>query len=507
MQPNAQDNDSGQIFCGKIFRNATGTLKYTCMFCKLDLKDGPEFEYHILEHFLEEQFLVYLSTDIEDKQIDNLIEIEISPFDENYLNDVREVNVSKQIEIVSDCSISAGRFESVSDGNTNEITETSSLTINNNAIENVDKNFNLNKEANGFNSYSGQPNYEILEEFLFLNKKSNNIFKENTNIKKNVEDLSKINDSEQILCEKEELRVKCDCCYRLFPCNGLRDLHIHPSAPPYVKCKLCPTFFPDRRARMAHLRVHKIPQEKQFECPHCHCIFGTENALSTHVFVTAQQVVLPRHEGFFSKHPKSVKTPSFECDLCGRKFMQKIFIEKHLKKHVENQLDCMICSKHFKESRNLRKHMLSHTGQKPFKCAVCLKGFQHESYLTIHMRNHSGQKPYVCQQCAKAFSCSGDLTTHIKKIHERQKNHVCKICMQRFRLPTLLRDHIRAKHTNERPYNCLDCGQAFATAKTFRQHTLLHQEKRFQCTYCDKKFAQSSGRRGHEKNVHEKGLN
>lgn len=302
--------------------------------------------------------------------------------------------------------------------------------------------------------------------------------------------------------KSETLNIKCDCCYRRFACNGLRDLHVHQAVPSFVKCKLCPTYYADRIDRMEHKKTHKIPKAKQFICPHCGRVHETAESLASHVSVTKPATVLPVSDKAFVRRPAKSRELSFECDLCQRKFTKKLYVEKHLKLHVENKLDCTICSRSFKESRNLQKHMLTHTGEKPFKCSLCEKCFQHESYLTIHMRHHTGERPFVCQQCGKAFFGCSSLTAHIKQIHDKVKNHVCEICSQRFRMPALLRDHIRAKHTLERPYACPECDQTFSTAKTFKQHSFLHKEKKFQCNYCDRKFAQSAGRRGHEKHFH-----
>lgn len=298
--------------------------------------------------------------------------------------------------------------------------------------------------------------------------------------------------------------VKCECCYQSFACNGLRDLHNHQSFKDYVKCQHCPTFFPNKVTRIQHNKIHRLPIAQQQTCPHCSRIFQCSVALNQHIYVNQKQDVLPKVAKDFVREPGKVKQPIYECDMCDRKFAKKMFIEQHLLRHTQNTLDCSICQKRFKAKRDLKKHMYKHTGERPFKCPhpQCEKAFQHESYVTIHMRQHTGEKPYQCAQCGRSFYSSGSLTSHIRLYHDKIRNNVCDICDQRFRQPSLLRDHIRSKHTLERPFNCTVCGQTFSTRKVMKQHAHIHQEKRFKCNYCEKVFAQSAGRRYHEKYSH-----
>lgn len=91
---------------------------------------------------------------------------------------------------------------------------------------------------------------------------------------------------------------------------------------------------------------------------------------------------------------------------------------------------------------------------------------------------------------------------HIKRYHYRLKPHKCEQCNRSYRDLYELRDHINLHHLNKKLHICSVCSRGFGTRKHMHQHMLSHGEKRFQCKFCDQKFATTSGRRGHEIRTH-----
>lgn len=428
-------------YCGTIFGSTLGAFNYECSFCNEHFEHGIDFENHVLtDHLLKECGI--LSSDDQSNCESTLIDIKIEP---QYDCDIFDDRKSTQIDFLEDCS---------------------------------------GVQQNELPSFP----YKIRK--VVVDSNSGDI--QNTEAPPN----------SHIQSNSPQNNVKCECCYQSFACNGLRDLHIHQTVKDHVRCQHCPTFFPNKVARIQHNKIHRLPAHQQHKCPHCSRILPTSSALIQHIYVNQKHDVLPKTVKEFVREPGKVKPAIYECDLCDRKFTKKKFIEQHLLRHTRNTLDCGICQKRFKSSRDLKKHMYKHTGERPFKCSLCEKTFQHESYVTIHMRQHTGEKPYTCSQCGRSFYSSGSLTSHIRLFHDNVRNYVCNICEQRFRQPSLLKDHTRSKHTLERPFSCTICGQTFATRKVLKQHTHIHQEKRFKCNYCEKVFAQSAGRRCHEKYSH-----
>lgn len=91
--------------------------------------------------------------------------------------------------------------------------------------------------------------------------------------------------------------------------------------------------------------------------------------------------------------------------------------------------------------------------------------------MNAHRRRHI-KETLPCDICGKVFGSRNRLYTH-KKTHSEERNIICKVC-----------------------------GKNFKTAVVLRQHMYLHKEKAFSCSFCPMTFAQSSGRRTHEKLRH-----
>lgn len=456
-------------YCGLVFETATGSLDYECIYCSQEFNNGMEFEVHVRSHI----------------GCESKVDINAEPV----ISDNRLFNCVVRIERVDLPIIK------------NEVKMEASVDV---------------EEANLSDVESGTLNDDIS-------------VKDDISIEEDKEDAPEPTVHLTVRAldapESVEQSVKCECCYKTFACNGLRDMHVHPSPKPFAKCNLCPTYFPDRNSRLRHKQIHQM--SRVYDCPHCGRVCETHQALDDHINVNKKQDVLPtamkrfRRGGFLER--------KLECDICGRKFSSKTKISIHMKQHIQNKLRCDVCKKMFTSSCNLKRHMLVHTKEKPHACPICKKRFQHEPYVRIHMRMHtgmdmrssprklwlvnlqlfphilifSGEKPYVCSRCGKSFVCHSYLTNHIKNIHEDIRNYKCDICDQRFRQPYLLADHMRGKHTKERPHACATCGRTFSSRKTMLQHELLHAEKKYNCNYCDKVFAQTAGRRCHEREVHQ----
>lgn len=190
-----------------------------------------------------------------------------------------------------------------------------------------------------------------------------------------------------------------------------------------------------------------------------------------------------------------------ECDICQTKVKGKYNLKIHMNNsHMSEDAIpmCQICNKKVKY---LQSHMLQHKTVKPHKCDRCDASYTTNSLLKVHYRKHTGERPFVCFKCGLAFASGSKLTHHMKK-HSDVKPFKCEHCGFCFRERYVLRNHIEHVHSGKRPYTCDTCNNAFPSRKALAQHQNLHIEKKFACKFCDQKFAQGSGRRGHEKRVH-----
>lgn len=100
---------------------------------------------------------------------------------------------------------------------------------------------------------------------------------------------------------------------------------------------------------------------------------------------------------------KRYNRPVRKCNLCGKEFVSKIYLDRHIEYHAwfPSIHECDICGRKIKEKKDLMDHMRHmHTGIK-FPCKLCGKEFSRSSYVHMHMRMHNEIRPYQCAVCGK----------------------------------------------------------------------------------------------------------
>lgn len=100
---------------------------------------------------------------------------------------------------------------------------------------------------------------------------------------------------------------------------------------------------------------------------------------------------------------KRYNRPVQKCNLCGKDFVNKIYLDRHIENHAwfPSMHECDICGRKIKEKKDLMDHMRHmHTGIK-FPCKLCGKEFSRSSYVHMHMRMHNEIRPYQCAVCGK----------------------------------------------------------------------------------------------------------
>lgn len=433
-------------YCGEIFRSAFKTFEYFCSFCGMKFSSGADFENHAIDHFL----------DVEDESDESADEATDGSDQEDSSTSMKEEPENEP-------------GESTDYMNTSDPIDVPECTDEDEMNELNDK------------LYDQTMDEKLVASPVVL-------------VKDIVTSLATMETSDWL--------VTCNCCGQLFACNGLRDQHVHKSRPAYSKCSKCPAYFSDRMSRLQHTVLHSLPASRQFKCPHCSRVFATKESLTDHVLKNQPQENLP--DSIKPILPPIVRPfipPSYECDICGRKYASKVTIEKHLEAHVTFQTDCFVCRKHFTNVRHLRTHMLTHSDTKIHQCNQCDKSYKHRSSLNTHKLTHD-RKMFMCHECGKSYASQAILNTHIREVHTRLKNFICAHCDEAFTKRSLLKDHLRAKHTFDRPYACELCNKTFTSSRYLSMHKIIHSNRTFQCRYCERVFNNMKNRRTHEKRKH-----
>lgn len=282
--------------------------------------------------------------------------------------------------------------------------------------------------------------------------------------------------------------IKCDCCLLTFPCNGLRDQHVHKHVAPSKKCSLCPTYYPNAKARYWHQILHDKPVSERFHCHHCGCVLRTLDALTAHIHVSKEHNIMTDRPIRSQKKafPRIRPQPPFFCDLCGQKFLHKSGIQTHLHQNCK-----------------YRTGNWTELGRRT--CPYCGIDISYRHYSQHVQLKHLGGGDFMCSVCGKTFARNGLLNRHMTRRHN-QDNTVfkCEQCGKEFSKKEALKSHLKITHSSERPHACTLCSKAFKRAKTLTAHLHAHNKgKQFKCRYCEKEFFHTASRYSHEKTKHQ----
>ncbi|XP_061587625.1 zinc finger protein 250-like [Cololabis saira] len=80
---------------------------------------------------------------------------------------------------------------------------------------------------------------------------------------------------------------------------------------------------------------------------------------------------------------------------------------------TEKPFKCEVCGKAFRWKSFIEQHSRIHTGVKPYECKTCGKRFTQKSTLVQHVRIHTGERPYSCGTCGKDFTNRSNLRSHM----------------------------------------------------------------------------------------------
>lgn len=310
-------------------------------------------------------------------------------------------------------------------------------------------------------------------------------------------------------------KINCNACDKMF--SSHLQLYSHQSEKhpnENLICYKCSADFTEIDLLFQHIiTTHAI------QCAGCYKKFSTQDELVVHTnsqLINIENFACEHCEKKFrykceyynANHYKLHSTlEPLKCLLCPHlpNFSTKSTLHSHLYyQHFcfkeDYKYKCDKCFEAFYDKPSLVMHVTKHTGIKPISCDLCEKTFYTQSFLRAHLKKvHGGAKEFQCYVCGREFYSLGFLNEHMKK-HTKAKKFQCHICHSKFMNAETLKKH---GDIHEIGIFCDICNREFRSKKSLRVHKLLHEnEKRYKCRYCDLRFAQTPGRRSHEKSIH-----
>ncbi|KAG7297915.1 hypothetical protein JYU34_018670 [Plutella xylostella] len=266
----------------------------------------------------------------------------------------------------------------------------------------------------------------------------------------------------------ERPMYECSTCSKIFsrPSHVFRHsrLGCGTGVPEQYPCEICNKSFSRKDNLLVHLRSH-IKLNKPFQCKHCQFAAHTFRRYVNHV----QKVHWPKY---------------FECDHCGKSTTSRPALMKHLEIHGDKKFACEVCGYTSHTIEVMRRHVLRHTDEKPFKCSQCPRSFIQSAQLRRHMESHLN---FLCKECDKTFRSHARL-----QIHMREHNGLapllcsfedCPYSKRQFSSEQIFIDHMKAHE--DRKFQCTVCHKKYATEINLKRHTSTHElERPRRCMYC-----------------------
>ena len=207
------------------------------------------------------------------------------------------------------------------------------------------------------------------------------------------------------------------------------------------------------------------------------------------------------------------------CEICGKRYNSKGELKYHMELHKNKEaFKCDICQYNYSNPRSLKKHKLIRHGKgRPVVCEVCGEVVQF-IYLQWHIKQKhkdlivkKGCGEFLCSKCPRTFDTLSGLNKHDSlahnscasnfKLNEHKKEiernkYKCQICFRTYETVKKKNQHMNS-HSGIRPYRCVHCPKSFFTEHLLHKHQIVHQEKKFTCDVCDKKFRSKSQLKNH----------
>eukprot|EP00088_Acartia_fossae_P010415 TRINITY_DN15188_c0_g1_i5.p1 TRINITY_DN15188_c0_g1~~TRINITY_DN15188_c0_g1_i5.p1 ORF type:complete len:298 (-),score=35.33 TRINITY_DN15188_c0_g1_i5:356-1210(-) len=205
------------------------------------------------------------------------------------------------------------------------------------------------------------------------------------------------------------------------------------------------------------------------------------------------------------EEPVTGSLKTFRCDLCKRAYYTQEKLKLHLESFDHSKTTCTDCGKVFFAPAKLERHKMIHTGERPYCCDVCGKTFQTKEYVELHKQKIHGNITFSepCQICGKIFPWEQNLRNHMNYVHNMgQKSYSCDQCGKAFNQKTSLTNHMEI-HQEERPVQCDLCEKTFKSVRNMKRHKKTHSViKPYQCDECEFESNSNSYMVQHYKRVH-----
>ena len=206
--------------------------------------------------------------------------------------------------------------------------------------------------------------------------------------------VNSVHSREQLTCEADS---NCD---KMFYYQTQLDEHYKTDHPDFKAnyCKLCDTSYGSSYMFKRHIATGHANRQS---CKYCDKVFNQFQLLDEH---------------YKKDHGKA---EPYECDICGKTFVQKYSLEKHVASHAKKpRIQCNYCTDYFAYYKDFERHNYEvHGMSEPYVCDPCSASFATKHYLTAHLSSPECVAIKKCDFCEAAFADYNELLSHRATAH------------------------------------------------------------------------------------------
>ena len=210
-------------------------------------------------------------------------------------------------------------------------------------------------------------------------------------------------------------------------------------------------------------------------------------------------------QGPVSQKPVCKSTPIHRKRVIRRvhifKVQSHVLKRRHLKAYLKCRVPgCCMAYVTFNSVRSISAHHLLHHPSVTYRCPKCTKVALTPNSLRLHMYCHE-DKQFQCEVCRKRFVYQSKLKQH-KHMHTTMKKYECFHggCNKKYRHPQDLIRHIQIHQ--DKTYECDFCDKKFVEKRLLKRHAVIHLKiTPYKCKKCNKGFKHNNQLYRHKKNV------
>ncbi|EZA50542.1 hypothetical protein X777_10735 [Ooceraea biroi] len=243
-----------------------------------------------------------------------------------------------------------------------------------------------------------------------------------------------------------------------------------------IECNICSFKYSRRDKCEVHIWGHF--NMKPYQCTAC--IFATVTLSNIRCHIRKNHL----------------KLKPYLCQQCTKRYTSSVLLQEHMNTHTgARPYKCGECNFASSSRQALSNHKDTHKLNNNLPCSVCNKSFSSRVRLRAHKRIHNANR-IMCELCRVHLLSEKALEEHRKKVHSQ--DYICNVCQKTFKSRKALHNHMNV-HA-EAKYKCNICLNTYKSKHILSEHILKHEGiRKYNCSVCDKTFAQMSHLAAHKK--------